>query len=222
MASTRSLQIKLTGFKTIAVCLMLLNVLSISAIYSSRHQEGEFVGQDMLSRQMIWMAIGWCFLIIFSCIDYRFYQSTAFILYAFNILLLLAVFAFGKKAMGAQRWLSLFGFTFQPSEFSKITTILILARCFSITGKVSILKNFILPFILVVINAFIIFRQPDLGTALIIVFLFFIVGLFSKVKKRYFISFIVIGLLICPVALNMLKDYQRERLTVFLNPNVDP
>jgi rod shape determining protein RodA len=222
MTKIRLLQLKLSGFKTIGICLVLLNILSLSAIYSSLHQGGEFVGQDILSRQMIWMALGWSLLIIFAFIDYRLYRSLTFALYIFNILLLIAVFLFGKKAMGAQRWLSLFGFTFQPSELSKITAIIVLAHCFSSTARVGFLKNFLMPFILIMTNAFIIFRQPDLGTALILVFMFFAMGLFSKVRKWYFIGFLALGLITLPIALSTLKDYQRARLTVFMNPNVDP
>ena len=218
----RLFQLKLTGFKTIGICLVLLNILSLSAIYSSLHQGGEFVGQDILSRQMIWMALGWLLLIIFAFIDYRLYYNLTFVIYGLNIVLLIAVFLFGERAMGAQRWLSLFGFTFQPSELSKITAVVVLAHCFSITGRMSFIRNFFLPFALLMLNALIIFSQPDLGTALIIVFLFFMIGLFSKVKKRYFISLIVVGALMCPVALSTLKDYQKARLTVFMNPNVDP
>jgi rod shape determining protein RodA len=222
MTKTRFLALKLSGFKTIGICILLLNILSLSAIYSGLHQGGKFVGQEILSRQMIWMALGWSLLILFAFIDYRHYQQTSFLLYIFNIILLIAVLAFGKKAMGAQRWLTVFGFTFQPSELSKITTVLILAHCFSGGGRTTLVKNFLLPFLLVIINAFIIFRQPDLGTALIIVFLFFAVGLFSKVKKRYFIILIAIGILGAPIALGTLKDYQKQRLMVFRNPDSDP
>ncbi|MCK5288972.1 MAG: FtsW/RodA/SpoVE family cell cycle protein, partial [Candidatus Omnitrophica bacterium] len=71
-------------------------------------------------------------------------------------------------------------------------------------------------------NALLIFKQPDLGTSLILIFLFLGIGLFSKTNKMYFIGLIILGLIISPFALNSLKDYQKKRLTVFLNPNIDP
>jgi len=200
----------------------MLNILSLLAIYSALHQAGEFVGQDILFRQMIWIALSWTALIIFGLINYRIYYNICFIIYGISLVLLLAVEVFGKTVMGAQRWLSVFGFTFQPSEFSKIAIILVMARCFSTSEQKGFLKNFLMPFSLTMLNALIIFKQPDLGTALIIVFLFFGMGLFSRTNKWYFIICIVLGLCLVPAALHSLKDYQRQRLTVFMNPDVDP
>jgi rod shape determining protein RodA len=78
------------------------------------------------------------------------------------------------------------------------------------------------PLILIGISALLIFKQPDLGTALIVIFLFFAMGLSSHVKKRYFIVLIALGLIAVPFGWHMLKDYQKKRLVVFVNPNVDP
>lgn len=218
----RAIQLKLSGFKTIFICIAALNIISLSAIYSSLHQGGEFVGQDIISRQMIWIALGWTCLIIFGLINYRFYYNISFVIYGVTIILLLAVEVFGKTVMGAQRWLSFFGFAFQPSEFSKIAIILVMARCFSITEQKSFLKNFLVPFVFTALSAVIIAKQPDLGTALIIVFIFLGMGLFSRVPKWYFVVCLAAGLVLLPIAFHSLKDYQRQRLTVFMNPNVDP
>jgi len=123
--------IKLAGRKTIVVCLLILNILSLVAIYSSSHQDGEFVNPDILHKQIAWIGISWLLLGLFLLINYRIYYDLSYLFYAINLLLLLAVFIFGKTAMGAQRWISIFGITFQPSELSKITTIFVLARLFS-------------------------------------------------------------------------------------------
>jgi len=213
---------KLSGFKIIIFCILILNALSLISIYSSLHQSGEFVGKHIIHKQIVWIFISWIFLIIFSFINYRFYYGLAYFLYGLNLILLIAVCFFGKTVMGAQRWLSIFGFTFQPSELSKIAIIIVLARLFSLPQKKRFFKDFLLPFGLTMLNAFIIFKQPDLGTALIIVFLFFSIGLFSKVKKLYFVYFIAAGLILSPFALHSLKSYQMKRLIVFMNPNVDP
>lgn len=214
--------IKLTGRKTIVVCLLILNLLSLAAIYSSSHQDGEFINSDILQKQILWIIIAWLLLAVFLLINYRIYYDLCYLFYAVNLLLLLAVFVFGKTAMGAQRWISIFGITFQPSELSKVTTIFVLARLFSRASNNTFLKSFVLPFALVALNALIIFKQPDLGTALIIVFLFLAMGMFSKVKKRYFIALIALGLLFLPLAGSLLKNYQKQRLLVFINPDIDP
>lgn len=216
------LNCKSLDLKIIIGCFLLLNILSLTAIYSSLHQGGEFLGQGILYKQLIWIGVAWICLIIFSRINYRIYYDLTYLFYLINILLLVAVYFFGKKAMGAQRWLSVFGFVFQPSELSKITTIIICARFFCQNYKSRFLRDFLLPLGLVGLNALIIFKQPDLGTALVILIIFLSLGLFSKLNKFYFISLISLGLIVSPFALRGLKDYQRKRLMVFINPDADP
>lgn len=208
--------------KIVLGCLLLLNLLSLTAIYSSLHQGGELVDKGILYRQVIWIAIAWIFLIAFSLINYRIYYDLTYLFYGINILLLLAVYFFGKKAMGAQRWLSILGFVFQPSELSKITTIIICARFFCQGHKSGILKDFLLPLGLVGLNALIIFKQPDLGTALVILIIFVSLGLLARFRRRYFAGLIILILAASPFALRTLKDYQKKRLMVFINPDADP
>lgn len=215
-------KIKLSDLKTIVICLLILNILSIFSIYSSLHQGGEFVGGGILGKQIIWIFLGWIFLIFFSFINYRFYFDLGYLIYGLNLILLVAVYFFGKTTMGAQRWLSIFGFTFQPSELSKIATIIILAKFFAESREEKFAKDFLLPLSLVVANALIIFKQPDLGTALIIIFLFFAMGFFSKLNKLYFIGCLIVVFILSPFAFNSLKSYQKKRLAVFINPNADP
>lgn len=220
MTNTK-LWLKSTPAKTIILCLLILNLISLCALYSSLHQGGEFKKQELFTKQITWITISWLFLILISLINYRFYFDLSYILYGFNVFLLIAVVLFGRQAMGAQRWISFFGINFQPSELSKITTIFILARIFSYEEG-GLFKRVFLPFLLIGFNALIIFKQPDLGTALIIIFIFFIMGLSSGIKKRYFVFLLIGGLLVSPLAWKILKDYQKKRLVVFLNPNVDP
>lgn len=217
-----SLRIRLTDLKTIIVCLLILNALSLLSIYSSLHQEGEFINRQILYKQITWIIISWVFLIFISFVNYRIYFYSGYLLYGINLILLTAVSFFGKTVMGAQRWLHIFGISFQPSELSKIAIIILLAKFFSQSSRKGIVKNFLLPFILVALNALVIAKQPDLGTAFLLIFLFFAMGLFSNVSKKYFVYFIIIGLLLSPFILSQLKDYQKKRLIVFINPNVDP
>lgn len=213
---------KLTTTKLSILLIIILNILSLAALYSSLHQGGQLEDTVTFHRQFIWITISWLFLIIFSCINYRIFYDFGFILYGLNILLLVGVHLFGKQVMGAQRWIEIMGFTFQPSELSKLTTIIILAHFFSIKRENRTYKRFFLPLVLVLFNFLLIFKQPDLGTGLILIIFFFILGLSSTIKKKYFITTFIIGMLLCPFAWHILKDYQKQRLTVFLNPNTDP
>lgn len=217
-----SLKFKVSPVKVIIVCLLFLNLLSLTALYSGLHQDGEFKDQDTFYKQSIWIIISWIALIVVSFINYHLYFDLCFPLYGLNILLLFFVFFFGKTSLGAQRWLAIGGFTFQPSELSKITTIFLLARLFSSPGRKVFVRGFIFPLILVLINVLLIFKQPDLGTALVLILLFLMMGFSSRIRKRCFLSLIIGGLLLIPFSGHFLKDYQKKRLIVFLNPDVDP
>jgi len=222
MLNIRKVIYELSGFKTITVCLFILNILSVMSIYSSLHQAGEFVGGELLSKQIIWIGISWVLLVIFTWLNYRLYFSLGYLIYVLNLILIIAVDIFGMSAMGAQRWLSIFGFTFQPSEISKVAVIILLARLFSETEESNSPRSFFVGLLLVILSAIVIFKQPDLGTAIIIVLIFLTMGFFSKINKIYFILCIGVGLLLTPVFFGTLKDYQKKRLLVFINPNVDP
>ena len=170
----------------------------------------------------MWVVISWIVLILFSLVNYRIFFDLAYILYAINICLLIAVDLFGRSALGAQRWLNIGGFNFQPSELSKIITIFFLARIFSSQTNRGFFKGVIVPFSILMLNVLLIVKQPDLGTALVLVFLFFLMGFASANKKRYFVALIIAALIFSPFAFNHLKDYQKKRLIVFLNPNAEP
>ncbi|UCG35327.1 MAG: rod shape-determining protein RodA [Candidatus Omnitrophota bacterium] len=221
--TTLQARFRLTPSATLIICIIFLNALSLISLYSSLHQGGKFEQYSVFYRQVVWIALAWIFLIIFSFINYRLYYDLSFIIYGLNIILLLWVLVFGKEAMGAQRWIRFLGFNFQPSELSKITTILILARFFASERiRRSFRKDVLLPLGLVVFNALLIFKQPDLGTALILFVLFFLMGIFSRLPKKYFILLLIAGLALAPIGWKFLKDYQKKRLIVFIDPNVDP
>jgi rod shape determining protein RodA len=216
------MKFELTPVKTIIICLLFLNIFSLSSLFSSLHEGGKIRNMDIFYKQIIWIAIAWLFLLCFSFINYRLYYEFSFIFYALNIILLIAVIFFGKRVMGAQRWLTFAGVTFQPSEVSKAAAVFILARLFAEVKRNSSWRDILLPLILILINAFLIFKQPDLGTALILIILFFMISFSSPIKKRYLIFIIIAGLVFSPFAWNFLKDYQKKRLVVFLNPDEEP
>ena len=162
---------KLRNFKILMVCLVILNVLSIMSLYSSLHQGGEFYHRSILYHQIAWIIIFWLVLYIFSFINYRLYFDLSWVIYAVSSVLLIGVKLFGREIMGAQRWFSIFGLNFQPSEFSKLAIVILLARlfCTETDGGSVFFKKVILPFILVIFSSLLIFKQPDLGTASILI-----------------------------------------------------
>jgi rod shape determining protein RodA len=213
---------ELSGLKTITLSVMLLNLISIISLYSSLHQQGQFVGETLLSKQITWIIASWLVFIIFNYINYRLYYNLAFFVYAFSLVLIGAVYFIGYEAMGAQRWLSFGGLTFQPSELAKIAIIIIMAWFLSHPPVNNFLKSFFLPFSFVGLSALMILKQPDLGTAMLVILIAFGMGLFSKINKKYFIWVLIFVLIAAPFSWGMLKSYQQKRLTTFINPNIDP
>lgn len=216
----------------ILLALTLVIVLfSLLLLYSSCHQKGEFVKRDIFNRQLVWIGIGFFVLLVFSIMDYRHLKDIAWPFYGFAVFSLVAVLFIGDIRSGAQRWLQ-FGFiNFQPSEIGKIALIIVLSQYFSqksfeeliaFQKRVSLVRGFLLPLAITGLPALLVMVQPDLGTALVYLFLFFSLVLFCGVRMRYLVVFISMAVSASPLLWFLLHDYQKDRLLVFLNPNRDP
>lgn len=155
--------------------------------------------------------------------DYKILQSYGNKLYLFNLVLLVAVMLVGQSALGAQRWIMIGPISIQPSEFSKIIMIISLATMLDDkVGKLNTLRDLLpvalyvgLPFLLVL-------KQPDLGTSLVFMAIFFGMVFAAGINLRLLGGIFIAGVAACPILWHFLKDYQKMRLTVFMNPNVDP
>ncbi len=176
-----------------------------------------------LTKQLIWLGMGIISMLFVVWIGYRSFLNLALIFYGISILLLVLVMLTGVSAKGAQRWLDLGFIALQPSEFCKLATILVLAR-FLGARKPSKGQfwTFIASSAIVLFPLGFILKQPDLGTALIFVPIFFCMLFVWGAKLRYLIGTIVMGLASMPVFWLLLKEYQKRRLLVFINPNIDP
>jgi rod shape determining protein RodA len=172
---------------------------------------------------MMRFVIGLCILLVVAVIDLRFWYQAAYPLYAISALLLVAVDLKGTAGKGAQRWLDLGPLSLQPSELMKIGLILVLARYFSTQSHSEIGKpwRLIYPVFLILVPAALVMKQPDLGTAMMLVMcsgaLFFLAG----VRLWKFLLVGSAGAAMVPVAWNFLRDYQKNRILTFLNPEND-
>lgn len=136
-------------------------------------------------------------------------------------LLLVLIIGHGRSSVGAQRWINLGVMDFQPSEFAKLGFILILAWLFS--GNPAKARNHYLGALVVMLSMLaLIILQPDLGTSLVFVFIFFVVSAFSRLPKRWLALTMLAFLLLSIPAFFLMKDYQKARLTAFINPEADP
>jgi len=210
---------------------LIIAFMGIISIYSSTYQKEGKLWQDITKRQILWVAIGFAFFLLMSNLNYRWLWDLTYVLYALALFFLLLVFILGAVRLGAQRWLKIFWFNFQPSEFAKLAVIIFLARYFSkkssyeislASTKFGIFRGIILPFMVVAIPMGMIIEQPDLGSGMMLLLLFTALLYMTEVKLKYIIMFIVIMLAPLPLFWHFLRDYQQERLLVFLNPNIDP
>jgi len=193
------------------------------AIYSATKSRGLPLAESFYFRQVGWMGIGVLLLVLSVSISYQRFIDISYVLYALNVILLVFVLIVGHARLGAQRWFSIGGFAFQPSEFIKLTLILALANY--VGNKKDAMpefKNLIVPCILTGIPFVLVLLQPDLGTALLLIPIFLTIMVMSGVKLRYIAGMIAIGIAGLPVFWHFLREYQRQRLLVFINPNIDP
>jgi rod shape determining protein RodA len=202
--------------------MLMICALSILQIYSATVNT-KFVGAHW--KQMTWLAIGLVIMFIVSRISYQFLLENVHWAYIAVVLMLIAVKLFGKRYLGAQRWLDIGPFHMQPSEWVKIILVLAVARYFSDGFKNSETSwaDIFKVSALVGVPMALVLKQPDLGTSLTYVPVL-VMGLFlGGLKFKQAAIIIVVGLLaLVPIYKYGLKDYQRERLTSFMNPEADP
>ena len=176
-----------------------------------------------VQRQGLFALIDVIFAIIFMNFDYRGLQSHGKKLYVFNLIMLVAVMLFGHAALGAQRWIQIGPISLQPSEFSKLIMIICMASVLEErVGNLNTLRDLLpiaayvgIPFILVL-------KQPDLGTSLVFMAIFFGMIIVCGIPWRILFGLIIAGIACMPLIWQFLKDYQKMRIMVFLDPNVDP
>lgn len=175
-------------------------------------------------KQMQWVVLGLVFMMFIFFVDYRVIVQYAYIIYGSMIVLLVLVFIIGSASHGAQRWIGGGFFAIQPSELMKVVIIITLARYFDDhkSNEPYKIKELFIPLLIVAVPFVLILKQPDLGTALILIIVFASIVFFMGIDKKSFIFSLAGGLVFIPIAWHFLKDYQRDRLITFLNPERDP
>ena len=176
------------------------------------------------SRQILRFAVGLVVVLVIAVIDIRIWIRWAYVIYAVTLAILLAVESFGIIGMGAQRWLYFGWFQLQPSELMKIALVLALARYFHRITLDDAKRPALLvaPVLMFLAPVVLVLRQPDLGTAAMLLVGAGAVFFVSGVALRYFLVGGAIAAAGVPIAWQFLRDYQRERILTFLNPEADP
>lgn len=212
---------KIKGFNYRYAALICLVVSAgIGILYSA----GNGHVSPWADRQFIRFILSFIIFYGVSLINLRFWMKYAYWIYAGGIALLTGVALFGHVGMGAQRWLNLGIMNIQPSEVMKIVLVIVLARYFhgSSPADIRSWRHIVPPLLLMILPVLLILAQPDLGTALMLVFItgamLFAVG----VQLWKFLLVFVLGGMSMPVFWLFMRDYQKQRVLTFLNPENDP
>ncbi|MDA8792796.1 rod shape-determining protein RodA [Bacteriovoracaceae bacterium] len=204
-----------------ALAIFIIGVLNL---YSATHTNPSVAFQNLYLDQILRFSVGCGLAFGISFIDSKTMFRFSYIFYIFNILLLMLVLVLGQKGMGAQRWLVFGPIRFQPSELMKLSLVMALARYYSRNNpeKIMEIKDLIIPGILTLIPTILIVIQPDLGTGLLLILIFSIITFYKRISYRAILILSVIALLAGSVMYTFgLKDYQKRRISTFLNPQED-
>ena len=180
--------------------------------------------QPWAGKQMTRFGIAFVPMIAAALIDIRHWYRAAYWLYGVSLLLVVAVDLRGVVGMGAQRWIDLGIIQLQPSELMKVALVLAMARYFHPLSNEAIgrLRYLLVPTMLTVVPVALVLKQPDLGTAMMLLVgggaLLFLAG----VRLWFFALGVIAAAAAAPLAWSFLRDYQKSRLYTFLDPEADP
>lgn len=174
-------------------------------------------------RQLIWIGIGLILWLVFSLFDYKYYGMLALGLYPAGIFLLVYVLFAGELRYGARRWLEVGGVSVQPSEIAKLLTVVLASWIFSLEKfRITRWRSLGILLLLMLVPGFLIFREPNLSTALTLVFGVLVVAFAAGLRLRIILIGIIAIAVCAPVGYSMLRPYHKARIHVFLNPGSDP
>jgi len=198
---------------------MAIIAVGLVNLYSATLQ----VRPALFYHQLGWMAGGILLFVIVAAIDFRVFNRLAYIGWLLGVVFLVSVWKFGHSSHGARRWIVIAGQWLQPSEPMKLLLIVALARYANdaAAGAVSTVRRVLLPTFCLAVPAALIIKQPDLGTAMILVIIFWTV--MAVIDLPYIAIATAAGLVTSPIMWFFgLKDYQKQRLLILFDSNKDP
>jgi rod shape determining protein RodA len=174
--------------------------------------------------QIVRFAAAFFLMLVIATMPMRLLMDYAYLIYFLGVLVLVAVDVAGHTGMGAQRWLKFGGMNLQPSEFMKLAVILALARYFHNIHPEDIKRfvNLFIPLLLVLPPAVLIYRQPNLGTTIILVAMAGIMCFLAGLQWRYIVGAVLGAVAVAPFAWHFMHGYQKKRVLTFLDPEKDP
>jgi len=204
--------------------LLLAAAISVVNLYSATYPIRDVGGSQIFIKQIYWFLIGFAMFFLMTTFNYHVLERLAYPAYFLVIALLVMVLLMGKVTSGSQRWLSLGPISFQPSEMAKIAVLIVLAKYFNEKEgfREYRLRDLWKPFIVIGIPGALILKEPDLGTALLLVVVSVSMILFVKVNWKSLVILVVSALGMAPFIWFNLEKYQQIRILSFLRPDMDP
>lgn len=202
----------------IVVVTVVLVTFGLLAIYSA-DGGGPITGGNDAMRQFVFYVVGLGLMAICALVDYRVFARLAWVIYGVNLVLLLLVLRVGTIIAGSSRWLYFGPISYQPSEGAKLAIAIALAAFVAGRGeRMRYSYNFLLSLAIVGVPAALVYQQPDLGTTLVFVAIWFGIMLFSKTRPWYFLLLAVVAVPASVFVWEHIPAYQRSRLDAFLDP----
>jgi rod shape determining protein RodA len=204
---------------------LLLTLIGIAMIYSATACiTGESLDwQSPALRQIIYVVVGISAMFVLSFLDYRLYGALRWFIWGGTLVLLAIVFAIGQITHGAQRWIDLGVFLFQPSELSKLSVILVAAKYMSDhEDQMSRWRYLAMSFTFVAVPMALVYFQPDLGTTIVLGATWGVMAITGGMRWRDVLIITAIFLVAAVPIFSNLRSYQQERILTFLDPTRDP
>ena len=201
----------------IVLCVVFLGLVGVAALYSAAGGNWNPWAKSHLTR----LIIGVFLMFIITFIHPKFFYKLTLISFLLGLLSLVFVNFFGVGSV--QRWITIGGLNVQPSELMKFALILMLARYFDQLSKINFnrLFSYVIPILYIIIPGLIVISQPDLGTGLTIIILGFAILFYVGVSLKFVFIFLLTFISSVPIIWQQLYDYQKNRILVFLNPEID-
>ena len=205
---------------SLVVLTVLIALVGFAMLYSAANGNAD----PWASRQILRFSVGLAIMLAIALIDVRVLFRYAYLIYFGTLGLLVAVELIGSSGMGAQRWIDLKFMQLQPSELMKVAIVLALARYFHGLSAEEIGRPFylVVPIVLTLAPAGLVLKQPDLGTAAMLLMVGTAVFFCAGVRLWKFAVVGFLGLSAIPIGWQFLHAYQRQRVLTFLNPENDP
>ncbi len=201
----------------IIFCLIFLGLVGVASLYSAAGSDWH----PWARNHSIRLIFGFCLMFVIAFIPFQFFMKYSVLSFILGIFALILVKIIGSGSV--QRWISFGSINFQPSEIMKLALILILAKYFDHISKIQLNKliPYIIPILIIMIPGFLVISQPDLGTGLTIILLGLSILFFVGISMKFVIFSILISISSVPFIWQQLYEYQKNRILVFLNPEMD-